>query len=82
LETGRENFIGNDGRNSNLHNHLRAVSIVAGTTVKTFYRAKGMFGAMDSGHQVARWKGRLFFIVAGIFLTPGRDAVFRISLIK
>jgi hypothetical protein len=43
-------------------------SIVAGITVKTFYRAKGLFGAMDSGHQVARWKGRLFFIVAGIFL--------------
>jgi hypothetical protein len=43
-------------------------AIASGIWVKTFYVAKGMFGAMESNRQVARWKGRLFLLIAGTLL--------------
>jgi hypothetical protein len=45
-----------------------SIAIVLGITIKTFYAARGMFGAVLSDRQIARWKGRLFFIVVGIIM--------------
>jgi hypothetical protein len=43
---------------------IGAAAIVLGFTVKQFYAAKGMYCAVG-GHPIARWKGRLLFIVGG-----------------
>jgi hypothetical protein len=43
-------------------------AIVSGIAVKTFYLAKGMFGAMLSDRKIATWKGRVFFIVIGAIM--------------
>jgi hypothetical protein len=44
------------------------IAIVFGATIKTFYVAKGMFGAMLTDRRIATWKGRLFFIISGIIM--------------
>jgi hypothetical protein len=40
-------------------------AIILGMKVKTFYLAKGVFGAMSSDRQIARCKGRLSFVSVG-----------------
>jgi hypothetical protein len=42
--------------------------IYAGFAVKQFYAAKGLYGAVLSDRKVARWKGRLLFLVVGAML--------------
>jgi hypothetical protein len=39
-----------------------SAATVFGFTIKQFYAAKGVYGAVD-GHPIARWKGRFLFIV-------------------
>jgi hypothetical protein len=53
------------------------VMIVIGFINKQFYAAKGLYGA-GLGHPIARWKGRLLFLVVGImFLCAGVGFYFR-----
>jgi hypothetical protein len=40
--------------------------IVLGLTMKQFYAARGIYGAGKLGRPIARWKGRLLFLVIGI----------------
>jgi hypothetical protein len=42
--------------------------IYFGVTMKQFYAAKGLYGAVLSDRKVARWKGRLLFLVVGAVL--------------
>jgi hypothetical protein len=39
-------------------------AIYFGFTIKQFYAAKALYGAVG-GHEVARWKGRLLFLIVG-----------------
>jgi hypothetical protein len=49
-----------------------SAAIVFGFTIKQFYAAKGIYGAVGSDRKVARWKGRLMFVVGGtVFLLLG-----------
>jgi hypothetical protein len=51
-------------------------AIYFGFTVKQFYAARGMYGG-GSGPPIARWKGRLLFVVVGIgFLLIGLSYFF------
>jgi hypothetical protein len=40
--------------------------IVLGLTMKQFYAAKGIYGGGSLGRPIARWQGRLLFLVIGI----------------
>jgi len=40
--------------------------IFAGFTIKQFYAAKGLYGALSSDREVARWKGGLLFVAVGV----------------
>ena len=51
--------------------------IFFGFTIKQFYAAKGMYGAVSSDRKVARWKGRLLFVAVGAgFLLIGFKYLF------
>jgi hypothetical protein len=43
------------------------IAITLGIVSKTFYLSS-LYGALSSGRQIAKWKGRLFFIVVGIVM--------------
>jgi hypothetical protein len=48
-----------------------SLMIYFGFTIKQFYAAKGIYGAV-AGQPVARWKGRLMFVAGGVaFLLLG-----------
>jgi hypothetical protein len=42
--------------------------IYAAFTMKQFYAAKGLYGAVLSDRKAATWKGRLLFVVVGAVL--------------
>jgi VIT1/CCC1 family predicted Fe2+/Mn2+ transporter len=45
--------------------------ITAGLTIKQFYAAKGMYGAL-SDKKIPRWAGRLLFVGIGtVFISVG-----------
>ena len=51
--------------------------IFFGFTIKQFYAANGMYGAVSSDRKVARWKGRLLFVAVGAgFLLIGFKYLF------
>jgi hypothetical protein len=41
------------------------IAIVLGIVSKTFFLSS-LYGALSSGRQIAKWKGRLFSIIIGI----------------
>jgi len=42
------------------------IFLVAGLTINQFYAAKGILGGSLSDKPIAKWKGRLLFLLIGI----------------
>jgi hypothetical protein len=45
-----------------------SIAITLGLTVKQFYAARGTLGVTSSNRQIARWKGRLLFLIVGTIM--------------